>query len=127
MTVEPNKSQADAAGEAYSRAIKRIEALHGRSGASLDVAKAQALAKNIIGEELGAFGHGTDAPIAFVIDETRRDKLLANAREDIAMLYSLAVRANEQLYELSRLVTRIFWLLVGLLFVVVGFHLWDAF
>jgi len=117
MTKSNSKTSKELAEETYAQGLKMSAILHGTGNVSADVDRASLLAKNILDEELGAFNEGADAPLPYLLDESRRDKLLRNARQDIVSIYSLAVRANYQLYELKRMLV---WIAIVTAITVLG-------
>ncbi|WP_374394772.1 hypothetical protein [Tabrizicola sp.] len=96
----------------YADRIKLTVALLGKNNKASDVMLARQLGRNVLLEELGAIEEPYRALQPYEIDSNQRDNFAVHTREDIVMVYSLAVRANEQLYEIRSLVR----ILIALLF-----------
>ncbi len=97
---------------AFVSAVRVTESLMGRGNAGADKELARVLARNILREELGAFEDPLKAIGPYDLDSKTANTLLAHARQDIAMVYSLVSRANEQLYQVIAMVRALTWLVL---------------
>ena len=97
---------------AFVSAVRVTENLMGRGNSGADKELARVLAKNILREELGAFEDPLKAIEPYDLDSKTANSLLTHARQDIAMVYSLVSRANEQLYQVIAMVRVLTWLVL---------------
>jgi hypothetical protein len=97
---------------AFVSAVRVTESLMGRGNSGADKELARVLAKNILREELGAFEDPLKAIEPYDLDSKTANSLLTHARQDIAMVYSLVSRANEQLYQVIAMVRVLTWLVL---------------